>query len=229
MDIEQYCLFNSCVRVSQEAPKATDWLSVALTCASLLIAIVVAWYAFRTFSAANKSVKEANRSAQAAEDSLALIRASEVRRERAYLLVKGTSISVSQSNPRVGVAVTIQNFGLTPGTVVSARSFVSLREMPLADEGFPDHIVLGHGSDVVAQSAERTYTIIHSSLTDEQIEQMRRSKLAFVVKGELDYEDVFGNRHRTTFQWFLSGEMEMGMALGNTIPMWVHPEGNSAT
>jgi hypothetical protein len=228
MKADIYCLLELCIEVSREAPKATDWLSVALTGASLITAAVVAWYAFRTFFAASRSVEEAKRSAQAAEDALNQLKHSEMRRERAYVFVKGTTVSGLGTAPRIGTAVTIQNFGLTPATLISARVYTSIVEMPIPNEPIPDRIVLGQVRDIVPQGVERTYTMTHPQISIEQIEQMRRGNLAILIKGELAYEDVFGSLHHSTYQWFLTGEMETGMALTAPVALWVHPEGNHA-
>jgi hypothetical protein len=228
MTADLYCVMEQCVLVSREAPKATDWISVALTAASLVTAAVVAWYAFRTFRAASRSVEEAKRSAQAAEDALNQLRQSEMRRERAYVFVKGTTVSGLGSAPRIGTAVTIQNFGLTPATLITARVYTSLAEMPIPNDPIPDRIPLGQGRDIIPQGVERTYTMTHPQISLEQVEQMRRSELAILVKGELTYVDVSGSLHRSSYQWFLTGEMETGMALTAPVALWVHPEGNYA-
>jgi hypothetical protein len=160
--------------------------------------------------AATKSADAAEKAAKAAEASIETAKDISRRDQRAWLTVK----SVTMTTPlAVGTSPVIEarfeNTGRSPAiNVQTAGAIFSHATTQRYTLPSRDRSIIGRASRSVIgpNSGETSIWYGKEPITDNaQIESIMGGTWVIYVSGSILYDDIFGNQHRTTFCYELSG------------------------
>lgn len=177
----------------------------------------------RSIEAAEKAAKATERAADTTAASVDLTK----RQLRAYVTVNGiiTAKDPGALDAKEGFAVLIdiKNSGQTPALDSLQWARIEIREFPLTTllpihclENSPKGILPPEAKSLMFPTFTRDLTIIEKNA-------ILKNHTAIYVYGEVDYLDIFGERHLTQFRFRCNGQ---GFPLGMFKP---DGEGNEAT
>lgn len=153
-----------------------------------------------------QSAGAADRSAKAAEKSVLLAdRALEINQklfqisERARVHIKAVALSL-QSNAPIKALLTIENFGKTPANRLEVTATLETRADALPDNPQDDPSIHEHPSTNLMPSDIHGMSLIGARpMSDAGVTAINEGKGFVYVFGHMEYEDVFGKAHKTTF------------------------------
>lgn len=153
----------------------------------------------RSAAAAERSARSSEKSNQIASDSLHLNRQIFQITERAFVHVKSVEFTVAPNQPAT-VTVAIENVGRTTAKAALAHVNLVLRNRPIADqpEDFPSTTYLSP-VDLAAGDNWSVTAKTLDTLSQDEIEDVKRATLLIYCYGHIDYTDAFVNRRKTTF------------------------------
>src|SRR5665213_444086 len=171
----------------------------------------------------------ANRAAKATENSVDLSRDTAKRQLRAYVTVNGVIRTKDPGDlggsEGFAVLVDVKNNGQTPASDSLQWARIEIREFPLVTP-LPLHCLENPTKGVLPPGAGAKNVMFPTfgrDLTTIEENAILANHTAIYVYGEIEYLDVFGDRHLTQFRFRCNGQ---GYPLGMFKP---DGEGNEAT
>jgi hypothetical protein len=168
----------------------------------------------------------AERAADATAASVDLARDTAKRQLRAYVTVNGvirTKDPGDLSGKGFAVLVDIKNNGQTPASDSLQWARIEIREFPLVTP-LPIHCLENPTRGILPPEAKNlAFPTFTRDLTTIEENAILANHTAVYVYGEIEYLDVFGDRHLTQFRFRCNGQ---GYPLGMFKP---DGEGNEAT
>lgn len=157
------------------------------------LSAVGVWLVYTTFNATREGNEIARDTAR--------------RQLRAYVNVTKVSISYDELNPiKVLASCAFHNHGETPAYDVKAVIWITCRRgadpngeiKPYIIPGPPSQLVMGRGDGREIKHS----TVLHDGVTCVQLQ----NEGVVIVSGKINYTDVFGRKHETSYRWFESYE-----------------------
>jgi len=182
-----------------DAAHATVVVAILETCITLIGVLLVGWALYHT----KRADDEAKRAADAARDSIAQSETFGRQELRAYVFVTAKTLDlIGETTARVKVV--FRNGGATPAYSISAKFAVWTQGVNGQNKTFAPT----DGSEVppftLGPSCE--FSIWHIvDITSENLALIRGRWLGIFVGGEVTYSDAFQDKHRTTFEYYMSG------------------------
>jgi len=199
------------------------WAAVVL----VPVGIYALWVYRGQLDEMRKSTQAATDAAKVAKDSITFAKETAHLDQRAWLTIRSatmkTPLAVGQ---RPVIEVRVENTGRTPalntesaGAILSYESIrpgtLPSRDRPFVGEASRSIIGPGAGETSIFYATE--------PIRDEaQIQGIREEGWVIYVAGSVRYDDIFGNHHRTTFCYGLSGKEADHLRLSGCL------EGNTA-
>jgi hypothetical protein len=168
----------------------------------------------------------AERAADATASSVDLARDTAKRQLRAYVTVNGVIRTKDPGHldaQGFAVLVDVRNVGQTPAYDLLQWANISIQEFPLVTS-LPIHCLENPTRSILPRDAKSmAFPAFTRDLTTIEENAIRANHTAVYVYGEIDYLDVFGERHLTQFRFRCNGQ---GYPLGL---FKADGEGNEAT
>jgi hypothetical protein len=175
---------------------------------------------------AKRAGMAAERAADATAASVDLARDTAKRQLRAYVTVNGiirTKDPGDLEGAGFAVLVDIKNNGQTPAFDLLQWAQIEIKEFPL-ETLLPIHCLQNPTRGILPPETKSVaFPVFTRALTNFEENAIRANHTAIYVYGEVDYLDVFGDRHFTRFRLRCNGQ---GFPLGMFKP---DGEGNEAT
>jgi hypothetical protein len=185
-----------------------DWVTAFATSALVFVGLGQIWLFLVQLRYIRESLDDAKTAADAARDSADAAKAgaeASKRVDRSYLFADVTFPfhQLAKSDAAINTAtVTFNNFGKTPAVLSKFRAthffspgFTYPQEFPstIVDLQIPDGMV-------IAPNGSQPFPI-KFVMPPENWAQVERIALTFGFYGQIDYTDVFGDFHVTSFCW----------------------------
>lgn len=190
---------NSKNRKSKDTVKNSNWVNRnILSLIALLIASSSAFFAYQQSEISKQSMKISN---------------------RPYIIVQGTETRVwityppmfSDSVDNVQTDVIFKNVGQTPSFKTKITAAINL--YPKNFTNTPDYGDTPKESVELSISKDLTYKYTAESFRpfyEEEIRKVLAGELFFYLYGQVDYRDIFGDKHRTKFCFILNNPHIVG-------------------
>jgi hypothetical protein len=120
--------------------------------------------------------------------------------QRAWLGVSETVAVPLTVGEQLRVSVKFVNSGKTPALHLSEAAAWLL--LPASQQPDLPNALLGHVSatnGVVAPGSPRTDSVAVGSVTQDDINALNSGAYVFYIVGQMNYEDVFGEKHQTNY------------------------------
>ena len=136
-------------------------------------------------------------------------RQTSIRTQRAYIRIEPSVGGVVQPARRICIPITISNYGMTAARNVAVASSAVVRKPDWLWEseaenklpaGIPQSLALHPGGNVVCK-VESDIVLPESAYS-----AVKFGKAVVFARGIISYEDVFGRKRKTTFQFEFHGQ-----------------------
>ena len=203
--------------LSAQKRAADSALAAAIAAfATLVVSVTGVVYVKRTLDATLRAVEDTSRATEAMLEANALAKDTAQRQLRAYVGVQAAWLEFSEEGEPIA-HVKWKNFGQTPALETASWTHSWTAEFPLRSslpeppEGFRKGVNVispGNFTDTVTPDG--------APLSDRNRKSIEAEEAAFYVYGKSRYEDVFGERHETSFVYFCKGKgsLERGRLAG---------------
>jgi hypothetical protein len=186
----------------------TWWLAV-LTGGLVFVALGQGVFIARSDKTARLAANAAERAAKATENSVDLARDTAKRQLRAYVTVNGvirTKDPGKLNGEGFAVLVDVKNSGQTPASDLLVWANIEIREFPLVT-CLPLHCLENPTRVILPPDTKNlAFPTFDRDLTTIEENAILKNHTAVYVYGEIEYLDVFGNRHLTQFRFRCNGQ-----------------------
>lgn len=206
---------------------STEWLAIftfGLVIVGLIQVGLFAWQLSLMRSSlidTNNAARAANKSAEAAEQTVKIMQDTAQRQMRAYISVNGiTDWTVDEGY--IGFRLTIRNTGQTPAYNLRSGSKVSIAPFPRMDP-LP-HVPLTEKSLATLGPATEQYLIPYGhALSTSELAGFEKTEVAIYIHGRIEYHDAFGQLRVTSFTKVKRKSLNGNLVIG------IDKDGNDAT
>lgn len=176
-----------------------EWIGLLVTAGAVIAAFITLRKLERQTVASEKAAKSARRSAIAARQ--AVHSQTELSRtdQRAWVGHVSTKMKYMELGEQACFLVTIKNFGHTPAKMVRVQ--VSAKPRAYADVWAYSEPDIPVESVVVMQPTEKQEVPVYTKqrMNSARLEDIAAARVLIDIIGRIDYLDIFGASHWTTF------------------------------
>lgn len=183
-------------------PPGFYWDTLAQWAMAITSAIAVGLI-WGTFRQSQRTLSEAQRSANAAEASVQVTRDSAQRQLRAYINVTDANVQFDPENFIIHIYIEIKNTGQTPAKNMRHSGAHSIGAKPefFTPASKTSDPTIDVGSNVKMNFSDKTNIVSRARFNG-----VFQKSIPFYAFGAIYYNDVFGTRHLTKYRLYLDDE-----------------------